>query len=142
MNRGVDPWIYYTLRYYKIGPFWGPPRALGLLRPTKPSQNQLTYTFQHQPDTCQPFPWQHKMFPSSGIFSQFQGNCFHVFPGHFSAPTDLPSRLFLPMRSTLTSPRPRIMTSRLSWRQLGDNFPLLRYSKIGPFLGSPRALGP
>ena len=107
VNRGVDPWIYYTLRYYKIGPLWGPPRALGLLGPTKPSQNQLTYTFQHQPDTSQPFPWQHKMFPSSGIFSQFQGNCFHVFPGHFSAPTDLPSRLFLPYEVDTYFPTPK-----------------------------------
>ena len=47
-----------------------------------------------------------------------------------------------PTRSTLTSPRPRIMTSRLPWRQFGDNFPHLSYFKIGPFLGSPRALGP
>ena len=64
------------------------------------------------------------------------------FPAIFRLPRNFPAGYSCPMRSTLTSPRPRIMTSRLPWRQFGDNFPHSSYSKIGPFLGSPRALGP
>ena len=131
------------LSYSKIGPFLGSPRALGPLGPTQSSQIQLTYTSQHQPDTSQPFPGPHKMFPFFGhFFPNFKANVSTCFPAIFRLPRNFPAGYSCPTRSTLTSPRPRIMTSRLPWRQFGDNFPHLSYSKIGPFLGSPRALGP
>ena len=76
------------------------------------------------------------MFQFFGHFSQFEGKFFQVFPGHFKAPTDLPrfpAGFSCPTRSTLTSPRPRKVTSPLSWQQWGNNFCLLSYSKNGPF---------
>ena len=131
------------LSYSKIGPFLGSPRALGPLEPTQSSQIQLPCTFQHQPDTSQPFPGPHKMFPLFGhFFPNFKANVSTCFPAIFRLPRTFPAGYSCPTRSTLTSPSPRIMTSRPPWRQFGDNFPHLSYSKIGPFLGSPRALGP
>ena len=131
------------LSYFKIGPFLGSPRALGPLGPTQSSQIQLKYTSQHQPDTSQPFPGPHKMFPFFGhFFPNFKANVSTCFPAIFRLPRNFPAGYSCPTRSTITSPRPRIMTSRLPWRQFGDNFPHLSYFKIGPFLGSPRALGP
>ena len=83
------------------------------------------------------------MFPFFGhFFPNFKANVSTCFPAIFRLPRNFPAGYSCPTRSTLTSPRPRIMTSRLPWRQFGDNFPHLSYSKIGPFLGSPRALGP
>ena len=137
-------WRYFPhLSYSKIGPFLGSPRALGPLGPTQYSQIQLPYTSQHQPDTSQPFPGPHKMFPLFGhFFPNFKANVFTCFPAIFRLPRTFPAGYSCPTRSTLTSPSPRITTSRPPWRQFGDNFPHLSYFKIGPFLGSPRALGP
>ena len=107
--------------------------------------NAIITTSQYQSDTSQPFPGPHKMFPFFGhFFPNFKANVSTCFPAIFRLPRNFPAGYSCPTRSTLTSPRPRIMTSRLPWRQFGDNFPHLSYSKIGPFFGvpeGPRTLG-
>ena len=95
------------LSYFKIGPFLGSPRALGPLGPTQSSQIQLPYTSKHQPDTSQSFPGPHKMFPLFGHFFLISRQMFPRVSRPFSAPTDLPGRLFLPHEVHTYFPKPK-----------------------------------
>ena len=99
---------------------------------TLPNTNQTHHNRFQGPTKC---------FHFSGIFPNFKANVSTCFPVIFQLPRNFLAGYSCPTRSTITSSRPRIMTSQLPWRQLGDNFPYLSYFKIGPFLGSPRALG-
>ena len=110
-----------------------PQRARRPLQPTQSAQKQLLYSIHFLTPTRRITTVSRATQNVSifGHFSQFQ--CFQVFPGHFSAPMDLPGRSF-PLYEVDTY-FPMLLdhdhSSALA-TIYGDNFPHLSYSRIRP----------
>ena len=135
--------IWATLKTAFLGSLEGPGTLAADPIFPKDSSHTLLNT-NGQLDTVQQFLVAHIMFPFLGIFpmSRQMFPRFSRFRAIFRLPRIFPAGHSRPTRSTLISPYLRMMTSRLPWRQFGDNFSHLSYSENGPFWVPSRAPGP